>query len=94
MSYKDLEEAQAKRAEKEAAKEAKGKGKCSRKYKGATLEVDEASIGKANCSRKRRSTMLQAGALEPKAKEAQTSNALELARDLVAQMTAPVARMW
>ena len=36
MSYEDLEEARAKRAEKEAAKEAKGKGKRGRKCKSAT----------------------------------------------------------
>jgi septum formation inhibitor MinC len=40
MSYKDLEEARAKRAEKEAAKEAKGKGKRGRKRKRATPEAD------------------------------------------------------
>ena len=40
ISYKDLEEARAKHANKEAAKEAKGKGKYSWKCKSATLEVD------------------------------------------------------
>ena len=40
MSYEDLVEARAKRAEKEAAKEAKGKGKRGRKRKSAMLEVD------------------------------------------------------
>jgi multidrug resistance efflux pump len=40
ISYEDLEEARAKRANKEAAKEAKGKGKCSRKRKSAILEAD------------------------------------------------------
>jgi hypothetical protein len=94
MSYEDLEEARAKRAEKEAAKEAKGKGKRGRKCKGATSEVDEASMGKAYCGRKRKSAMPEADTSEPKAKEARTSNAPESARDSVAQMTAPVARMW
>jgi hypothetical protein len=40
MSYKDLKEAQAKRAEKEAAKEAKGKGKRGRKRKSDALRAD------------------------------------------------------
>jgi hypothetical protein len=40
MSYKDLEEARAKRADKEAAKEAKGKGKRGRKRKSTALEAD------------------------------------------------------
>jgi len=40
MSYKDLEEARAKRADKEATKEAKGKGKRGRKRKSAALEAD------------------------------------------------------
>ncbi|KFY89000.1 hypothetical protein V500_06013, partial [Pseudogymnoascus sp. VKM F-4518 (FW-2643)] len=87
MSYEDLEEARAKRAEKEAAKEAKGKGKRGRKCKSATSEVDEASMGKPNRGRKRKSAMPEAGALEPKAKEARTSNAPESARDSMAQMT-------
>jgi len=39
MSYEDLEEARAKRADKEAAKEAKGKGKRGRKCKSAALEA-------------------------------------------------------
>jgi len=40
MSYEGLEKARAKRADKEAAKEAKGKGKHSRKRKSAALEAD------------------------------------------------------
>ena len=40
MSYEDLEKARAKRADKEAAKEAKGKGKRGRKRKSAALEAD------------------------------------------------------
>ncbi|SLM36123.1 hypothetical protein LPUS_05564 [Lasallia pustulata] len=40
MSYEDLEEARAKRVDKEAAKEAKGKGKRGRKRKSAALEAD------------------------------------------------------
>jgi hypothetical protein len=63
MSYEDLEEARAKRAEKEAAKEAKGKGK-RRKPKSAGPEV-EASADKGKRGRKRKSTEP-----EPKAKVA------------------------
>jgi hypothetical protein len=40
ISYEGLEEARAKRADKEAAKEAKGKGKRGRKRKSAALEAD------------------------------------------------------
>ncbi|KFY47128.1 hypothetical protein V494_00149 [Pseudogymnoascus sp. VKM F-4513 (FW-928)] len=86
MSYEDLEEARAKRAEKEAAKEAKGKGKRGRKCKSATSEVDEASMGNARCGRKRKSAMPEADATEPKVKEACTSNAPESARGSMAQM--------
>ncbi|KAF4636619.1 hypothetical protein G7Y89_g1465 [Cudoniella acicularis] len=54
MSYEGLKEARAKRARKEAAKEAKGKGKRGRKCKSATLEAEEATTDKANGSRKRK----------------------------------------
>jgi hypothetical protein len=70
------------------------KGKRGRKRKGATSEVDEASIGKANRGRKRKSASPEADASEPKGNEARTSNTPESARDSTAQMTAPVARMW
>jgi hypothetical protein len=40
ISYKDFEEARAKHANKEVAKEAKGKSKYSRKRKSAILEAD------------------------------------------------------
>ena len=40
MSYEDLEEPRAERADKEAAKEAKGKDKRGRKRKSAALEAD------------------------------------------------------
>jgi hypothetical protein len=52
MSYEDLEEARAKRAEKEAAKEAKGKGKRRRKPKGTAPEVEEAFADKGKRGRK------------------------------------------
>ncbi|MCJ1363236.1 hypothetical protein MMC16_002343 [Acarospora aff. strigata] len=109
MSYKDLEEARAKRAEKEAAREAKGKGKRGRKCKSATLEAEEATADEANRGRKRKSTVPEADAPEPKVKVARISNAPESARGSVVQMSgtlvvedeivpdplrAPVARMW
>jgi hypothetical protein len=100
MSYEDLEEARAKRAEKEAAKEAKGKGKRGRKAKSAVPEVEEASADKGNRGRKRKSTAPEADAPEPKAKVPRTSEVSEPARAPVAWMSkaqepfrAPVARM-
>jgi hypothetical protein len=87
MSYEDLEEARAKRAEKEAEKEAKGKGKRGRKRKSAMLDADEATTNKAKRGRKRKSTMPEADASVPKAKVARMSNAPELARDSVVQMS-------
>jgi hypothetical protein len=78
ISYKDLEEARAKRAKKEAAKEAKGKGKRGQKCKSAMPEADEATTDKAKRGQKRKSAMLEADALEPKVKVARISNAPEL----------------
>ncbi|XTI82196.1 hypothetical protein V2W45_1227641 [Cenococcum geophilum] len=72
MSHEDLKEARAKRAEKEAAKEAKGKGK--------------PTMYKAKRGRKRNSAVPEADASEPKAKVARISNAPESVRDSVAQM--------
>jgi uncharacterized protein (DUF2384 family) len=60
MSYKDLQEARAKRAAKDAAKEAKGKGKRSWKRKSATPEAEEATADKANRGRKCKSVVLEA----------------------------------
>ena len=104
MSYEDLEEARAKRAEKEAANEAKGKGKRGRKCKSATPEADEAIADKAKRGWKRKSAVPEADAPEPKVKVARISNAPESARGSVVQMSgtqvtpdprrAPVARMW
>ena len=48
MSYEDLEEARTKRAEKVAAKEAKGKGKPGRKPKNAAPEAEKATADKEN----------------------------------------------
>lgn len=51
MSYEDLETAREKRAEKDAAKEARGKGRRGRKCKSATPEADEATADKAKRGR-------------------------------------------
>jgi hypothetical protein len=102
MSYEDLEQARTKRAVKEAAKEAKGKGKRGRKCKSAASEADDAEAGdaevdeaeadeatadKAKRSRKRKSAALEADAPEPKAKVSRIREAPEPARALVAQMS-------
>jgi hypothetical protein len=90
MSYADLQEARVKRAEKDAAKEAKGKGKRGRKRKSATPEAEEATADKAKRGRKRKSVALEAEAPEPIAKVARTSKAP--ARASVVQMSGtPVA---
>jgi len=100
MSYEDLEEARAKRAEKEAAKEAKGKGKRGRKRKRATLNAD-ASGPETDASEP------EADVSEPNAKVVRISKAP--ARASVVQISgtsvgedeivahpfrAPVAQMW
>jgi hypothetical protein len=90
MSYADLQEARVKRAKKDAAKEAKGKGKRGRKRKSATPEAVEATADKAKRGRKRKSVGLKAEAPEPIAKVARTSKAL--ARASVVQTSGtPVA---
>lgn len=105
MSYEDLEEARAKRAEKEAAKEAKGKGKRGRKRKKTTPDADaleaNASESEADASES------EADASQPFAKMVRMSEAP--ARSPVVRMSgtppeegnivpnplrAPVARMW
>jgi len=96
ISYEDLEAARAKRAEKEAAKEAKGNGRRGRKCKSATPEADgakadEATAAKAKRGRKRKSAGLEADAPEPNAKVARMSKALEPARASVVMSGTPVA---
>jgi hypothetical protein len=54
MSYKDLVEARAKRVEKEAAQEAKGKSRRGRKPKGSPSELPEAEEGTAGTARRSR----------------------------------------
>jgi hypothetical protein len=94
MSYEDLEKARAKRAEKEAAKEAKGKSKRGRKRKRVT-PVANASEPETNLSEP------EADAPEPNAKVVRMSKAP--ARASVVQISgtpvpdrfrAPVAQMW
>jgi len=86
MSYEDLEEARAKRAEKDAAEEAKGKRKRDRKPKNGVPEGDDASADKENRGRKRKSTTEDADPPEPKAKKARVVELSEAARAPVAQM--------
>jgi hypothetical protein len=107
MSYKDLEEARAKRVVKESTQAAKGKGKRGRKRKSGTLEVEEDTAETARRGRKRKSAALDAP--EPTNKMAQISNVPKTASALVMQasrtqiaedeiapepLRAPVARMW
>jgi len=82
MSWEDLKEARTKRAEKEAAKEAKGKGKRGRKPKNTVLETEDASADKDNRGRKRKSTEADAPELNAK-----------MARRSEASWKVPVARM-
>jgi hypothetical protein len=77
ISYKDLKEAQAKYTEKEAAKEAKDKGKRGQKCKSAMPEADKVTIDKGKRGRKRKSAMPEVDTLKLKAKVARISNALE-----------------
>jgi hypothetical protein len=97
MSYEDLEEARAKRVIKDAAKEAKGKGKRGRKRKSGTPEAEEAIAGKVKRVRKRKSAVLEAEVEaeaeepepEPNAKMARTSKAPAPSRASV--MQTPIA---
>ncbi|KAF4627109.1 hypothetical protein G7Y89_g11046 [Cudoniella acicularis] len=90
ISYEDLEEARAKRAEKEAAKEAKGKGKRGRKRKSGTPEADEGTADTARRSQKRKSAAQEAP--EPSNKVARVSKAPAPATASVVQMSGtPVA---
>ena len=62
MKYKDLKEARAKRAEQDAAKEAKGKGKRGRKPKNAMLETVEDTVDKAKRGRRLKNAASEAEA--------------------------------
>jgi hypothetical protein len=77
MSYEDLEEARAKRVVKDAAKEAKSKGKRGRKCKRVTPEAEEATADKVKRGRKRKSTVLEA---EPEPEEPEPEPNVKMAR--------------
>jgi hypothetical protein len=86
MSYEDLVEARAKRVEKEAAQEAKGKSRRGRKRKSSTLEAEEDTAeedtaGSTRRGRKRKSAALDAPA--PANKKARISNAPKSASTLM-----------
>lgn len=89
MSYEDLEEARVKRAEKDAAKEAKGKGKRSRKRRSVTPEADVATLVKTKRGRKRKSDLPEGDAPESSIKVTRMTEALlpESARASVVQTT-------
>ena len=88
MSYEDLEEARAKRAEKEATKDAKGKGKGGRKPKNVAPEIEDASSDKENRGRKRAAP--EADAPQPKTKRTRMSAAT---RPDMPEPRTPVAQM-
>ncbi|KAH9205756.1 hypothetical protein DL95DRAFT_470262 [Leptodontidium sp. 2 PMI_412] len=87
--HRGQEEARVKRAAKDAAKDAKGKGKRSRKRRSATPEVDASTSVKAKRGRKRKSALPEADAPEPNIKVARMSKAPlpETARASMVQMT-------
>lgn len=85
-SFKGLREARTKRAEKEAAKEAKGKGKPIRKPKSGARGVEETSADKVRRGRKRKRAVTETDASEPKAQMARMSEVQELSMVPVAQM--------
>ena len=95
MSYEDLEEARLKRAEKEAARAAKGKSNRGRKRKSSAPEAEEATADKGKRSRKRKRPSPEPEAPEPTAKVARISNA-QVAEDKIVPKPwrAPVARMY
>jgi len=105
MSSEDLQEARAKRAEKDAAKEAQGKGKRGRKRKSATSKAEEATADKVKQGRKRKRTVLEPEP-EPNATMARMSKAPTPSRASVMEAPivegeivpepwrAPVAKMW
>jgi hypothetical protein len=79
MSYKDLEVARAKRAEKEAARAAKGKSNRGRKRKRIAPEAVEATAGNSKYSRKRRCPSPEPETLEPEAPEL-TANIVRISK--------------
>ncbi|KFA82005.1 hypothetical protein S40288_08005 [Stachybotrys chartarum IBT 40288] len=89
MSYKDLEDAQAKRVGKEFTKAAKGKGKRGQKSKSSLPKPEEGTAETARRGRKRKSAELEVP--EPTNKMAQLSNAPKPASALVMQPGTQVA---
>jgi len=90
MSYEDLEEARAKRAEKEAAKEAKSKGKRRRKPKNAEPELEGASADTMKRGQKRKRAATEPDTPESaNAKMARLSEASQPSMGMIA----PVAQM-
>jgi sRNA-binding protein len=95
MSYEDLEDARAKRAEKEAATAAKGKSKRGRKRKSSAPEAEEATADKGKRSRKRKRPSTEPEAPEPTAKVARISKVQVVEDQTVPKpWRAPVARMY
>jgi hypothetical protein len=102
MSYEDLVEARVKRAEKDAAKEAKSKGKSGRKRQSSMPEADEDTPAKSKRGRKRKSVLPEADAPVSYINVAQTSQAplpegatTLVGDDIVPEpWRAPVARMY
>jgi hypothetical protein len=91
MSYADLQEARVKRAEKDAAKEAKGKGKRGWKRKSAMPEADEAEADEATADKGKRGRKCKSAAVEADEPEPEP----EVARLMYTPVPwrAPVARM-
>ncbi|OCL07726.1 hypothetical protein AOQ84DRAFT_222595 [Glonium stellatum] len=100
MTYNDLEAARVKRAEKEAAKEAKGKGIRGRKLKSAPPETEEATADKGKRGAKRKNAEpepvapeLDVPELTAKVPRTSGTQAAEVAI-APGPWRAPVARMW
>jgi hypothetical protein len=100
MTFEDLEAARTKRAEKEAAKEAKGKAKSGRKPKSVPAETRKATTKKGKRGRKSKSVVSEPEP-EPELEPQQTRNApMQTSGTNVTEATAvdswkaPVARMW
>jgi hypothetical protein len=98
MSYEDPKEARAKRAKKEVAKVAKGKGKRGRKPKSVAPEAEESTVDKEGRGRKRKKPESEEAQVpEPKAKVARLTEVPMLVGAEVTQTSeipiTPVARM-
>jgi hypothetical protein len=107
ISYKELEEAWAKHAERDAAQEAKGKGKHGQKSKSSPPKLEEDAVETARLGRKRKSTELKAPELtnkmarirnapKPASALVMRANRTQVAEDEIAPelWRALVARIW